>query len=86
MQVIITKDGQEDRPLAAAFVDMLQSSIGASARERQKRAHAQLAPASEDGAPNQGVPHISNFPKMRILRYLTDRLSLCGNRIQLNPT
>ena len=45
-QVIITKDGQEDRPLSAAFVELLQNSIGLSARERQKRALADLAPAT----------------------------------------
>ena len=46
-QVIITKDGQEDRPLLATFVDLLQSSIGALAREQRRRSSAQLAHVGE---------------------------------------
>ncbi len=44
--MIITKDGQEDRPLSAAFVELLQNSVGQSARERQKRALTDLAPVT----------------------------------------
>lgn len=56
-KVIITKDGQEDRPLSASFVDMLQSSVGASARERQKVSIASQmpGPGGNYDAANEGT-------------------------------
>lgn len=53
-QVIITKDGQEDRPLLASFVDVLQSNVGTSARERQKRSVAELVSGAEGGESDDG--------------------------------
>ena len=52
--MIITKDGQEDRPLLASFVDLLQSNVGISARERQKRAVAELVSGGEGGDSDDG--------------------------------
>ena len=63
-KVIITKDGQEDRPLAATFVDMLQSSVGASARERQKHSIASQLPGGGGGdfnAADEGMPAAWGF-------------------------
>jgi len=51
-QVIVIKEGQEQRPLSAAFSDMLQRAIGGAARDRERRAHAGsalLEDAEDDG-------------------------------------
>ena len=64
LQVIMTRDGQEERPLAAAFAESLQSAAGAAARDRERRSAAESAlaedpdddPAGADG--NKKSPNI----------------------------
>lgn len=45
--MIVTKDGQEERPLAASFVEALQSAVGTAARDAERRAHAESALAED---------------------------------------
>ena len=45
--MVVTKDGQEERPLAASFAEALQSAVGMAARDAQRRAQAESALAED---------------------------------------
>lgn len=55
------KEGQE-RPLAAAFSEQLQSAIAGAARERERRTHVEsalLEDAEDDGQGGRTSHHVS---------------------------
>lgn len=58
MQVVVTKDGQEERPLAAAFADALQSAVGTAARDAERRAQAESALAEDPDDDSAGAAAI----------------------------
>ena len=76
--MIITKDGQEDRPLSAAFVELLQNSVGQSARERQKRALTDLAPVTNGTDEGTTVlPSVSSNCVWTLHRRLCNTAAAC---------
>ena len=62
LQVIMTRDGQEERPLAAAFAESLQSAAGAAARDRERRSAAESALAED---PNDDPAGADGLQKTR---------------------
>jgi hypothetical protein len=58
----VTKDGQEERPLAASFAEALQSAVGTAARDAQRRAQAESALAEDpDDDTAAGVSERSRY-------------------------
>lgn len=66
--MIVTKDGQEERPLAAAFTDSLQSSIGSAAREHERRLQAESALAEDPDDENAGAESL--LVRLRYLKHM----------------